>query len=265
MRTASDPGSAVPAYTVRRSKRARRARITVTPNGETVVVLPQRAPAALAPQLVAHHADWVNRHVAKIRERSALLAARPPLGAGRWLTIDGLPHLVVVEAGTDDRPARGRVEHRPPAGPAGSTGPTAPAEPTEPVGPHLLLVMLGSDGHSAAQLLEAWLRREARRVLSARVAALSAPLAVSARGLSIRDQRSRWGSASRNGRLSLNWRLVLAPPWILDYVVVHELAHLRVPGHSAAFWAVVRRHAPEADAARRWLREHGPELLAALD
>jgi predicted metal-dependent hydrolase len=75
-------------------------------------------------------------------------------------------------------------------------------------------------------------------------------------------QRTRWGSCSSRGTLSFNWRLALAPPEVLDYVVVHELCHLRVPNHSRRFWALVERHRPNWREQRDWLREYGPELLA---
>jgi predicted metal-dependent hydrolase len=83
--------------------------------------------------------------------------------------------------------------------------------------------------------------------------------------LTIRDQRSRWGSASRQRRLSFSWRLVLAPPEALESVVVHELAHLRVFGHGPRFWAVVASRRPDHLVWRRWLRVHSLELHAALD
>jgi predicted metal-dependent hydrolase len=83
--------------------------------------------------------------------------------------------------------------------------------------------------------------------------------------LTVRDQRTRWGSASRRGTLSFSWRLVMCPAEVLDYVVVHELAHLRWAGHGPRFWALVRRHVPRADEHRRWLREHHALLRAALD
>ena len=82
--------------------------------------------------------------------------------------------------------------------------------------------------------------------------------------VSIRDPRTRWGSAARTGRLAFSWRLVLAPPEALETVVVHELAHLRVFGHGPAFWAVVSSRVPDHQAWRRWLREHSVELHAAL-
>ena len=87
-------------------------------------------------------------------------------------------------------------------------------------------------------------------------------LGVSPRRIQIRDQRSRWGSCSTRGTLSFNWRLVLAPFDVLDYVVVHELCHLLEPNHSRRFWKLVEARRPRWRTQRGWLREHGAELLA---
>jgi len=83
--------------------------------------------------------------------------------------------------------------------------------------------------------------------------------------VTVRDTRSRWGSASRARRLSFSWRLVLAPPDVLETVAVHELAHLRVFGHGPGFWALVASRRPDHVAQRRWLRTHAAELHAALE
>ena len=205
------------AYTVRRSARARHVRLTVTRDGEAVVVLPMRAPERAAALLVEKHGAWLDRQMARIQSGRERAAARPKLALGRHLTVNGEPRLVTASTSQE----RDRLERS--------------------------------------------LRREARRLLEARVAVFGPVLGVQPRRLTVRAQRARWGSASRNGSLSLNWRLLLAPPWVLDYVVIHELAHLAEPGHTRRFWELVRRHAPEADTARAWLREHHGELLAALD
>lgn len=78
--------------------------------------------------------------------------------------------------------------------------------------------------------------------------------------ITIRDQKTRWGSCSSKGTLSFNWRLMLAPPAILDYVVVHELCHLTHMNHSPAFWQAVEAAYPDYRSARAWLKEHGSEL-----
>ncbi len=228
---------------VRRSDRARRARVMVDREGRTVVVLPRRWPLVEAERLVARHAAWIERHVSRITIVQARLGTRPTLGEGRVLSVAGETLRVSVVDGVSARPARGRVE----AVPGG------------------LVVRLGRDGRDTAAVLEPWLRVRAREVLQARVAARAAEMEVLPGRLTIRDQTSRWASASASGSLSFSWRLVLAPPFVLDAVVVHELAHLRIRNHSRRFWELVERYAPRTAEARRWLREHAPELRAALD
>jgi predicted metal-dependent hydrolase len=105
-------------------------------------------------------------------------------------------------------------------------------------------------------------RRRARAALLAAVPREAAALGVTYRRLAVRDQRTRWGSCSTTGTLSFNWRLVLAPTEVLDYVVVHELCHLREPNHSRRFWRLVEAHRPHFRGERDWLARHGWELLA---
>jgi predicted metal-dependent hydrolase len=214
----------------------------VTERGDVVVVLPQRASAREAERLVLEHSAWVDRHVARFRQEHARLAARPPLGAGRTLTVEGTPLTVWVA----------------------ELEPVEVYEPVE-VRDGRLLVRPWRTGRGLAGTLEAWLRGRARTRLAQRVEARAPDLGVRAGRLSVRDQRSRWASASPSGNLSFSWRLILAPPFVLDAVVVHELAHLRIRGHSRAFWTLVEAHASRTPDARRWLREHARELRAALD
>ncbi|HEY8407997.1 MAG TPA: M48 family metallopeptidase [Gaiellaceae bacterium] len=105
-------------------------------------------------------------------------------------------------------------------------------------------------------------RRAARELVTMLCEDEAAELGVRWSRIDIRDQRSRWGSCSTRGTLSFNWRLVLAPFEVLDYVVVHELCHLREPNHSRKFWRLVESRRPDWRLHRDWLHEHGPELLA---
>ena len=114
----------------------------------------------------------------------------------------------------------------------------------------------------ARSLDERQLRRRARHLAEARAAERGRELGVTPSRIRIGDPRSRWGSASSQGTLSFSFRLALAPDWILDYVVCHEVAHLREPNHSAAFWALVDAICPRRREAQRWLREHGAALHA---
>jgi predicted metal-dependent hydrolase len=100
------------------------------------------------------------------------------------------------------------------------------------------------------------LRQRARTELPGRVRQLAARHGFTPGRVTIRDQRSRWGSCSPSGDISLNWRLVAMPDAVRDYVILHELAHLRVPNHSRRFWRLMFEICPDWQAARRWLREH---------
>ena len=104
-------------------------------------------------------------------------------------------------------------------------------------------------------------RQRARQLVSALAEEEARRIGVSYRRIRIGAQRTRWGSCSPSGTLSFNWRLVLAPPEVADYVVVHELCHLRVPNHSRSFWTLLEQHRPHWRDQRAWLREHGAELL----
>jgi len=105
-------------------------------------------------------------------------------------------------------------------------------------------------------------RNRAREVVTVLAEREAKRLGVAYRRIRIGGQRTLWGSCSAGGTLSFNWRLVLAPFEVVDYVVVHELCHLRVPNHSQSFWSLVERHRPGWREQRAWLREYGPELLA---
>jgi predicted metal-dependent hydrolase len=114
----------------------------------------------------------------------------------------------------------------------------------------------------ALPALEAWYREQARSEVKRAVVREAPRLGVTYTRITIRDQLTRWGSCSKAGVLSFNWRLILAPPAILTYVVVHELCHRIHHDHSAGFWAAVAAARPTYEEERGWLAEHGPELLA---
>jgi predicted metal-dependent hydrolase len=105
-------------------------------------------------------------------------------------------------------------------------------------------------------------RIAARELVSALAEEESRRVGVTYARIRIGDQRTRWGSCSPRGTISFSWRLVLAPIEVLDYVVVHELCHLRLPNHSKSFWTLVEHWRPAWRDQREWLREYGPELLA---
>jgi predicted metal-dependent hydrolase len=121
-----------------------------------------------------------------------------------------------------------------------------------------VLLVPESDTRAA---LERWYRRRARAEIAPRLERAAAALGRSYSKLTIRDQRTRWGSCSTTGAMSFNWRLLLAPEAVLEYVVRHEAAHLVVMDHSPRFWALMERSMPGYAQPRRWLRDHGATLV----
>jgi predicted metal-dependent hydrolase len=129
------------------------------------------------------------------------------------------------------------------------------------------LCLEAGPGHADADLraaLTGWYRQEARRVLTEKVRSFSALTGLKYKKVFIKDQKTRWGSCSRQGNLNFNFRLVLAPPEILDYLVIHEMCHLTHPNHSRDFWSLVGAYYPRFREARRWLKEQGPALQGEL-
>ena len=234
---------ALPAYSVRRSPRARCSRLTITDDGLALVVLPERASERDAADLVFRHRRWIANHQRRIRAHRFALETRPRLGAGREILFRGEPRRVVSIAAIDGRTRPSiHVDHE-----------------------RIVVVSAPLEAQSTAQLLQPWLRTQARVAIEERVSVRAQQMRLEPKRVTIRDQKTRWGSASARGTLSFSWRLVMCPSWVLDYVVVHELAHLKVAGHSQRFWRLVERHRLDSRAARRWLREHHDEVKHALD
>ena len=239
-------------YTVRRSARARRLRVTIHPERGVVVSLPMGArrgwgrPDAPVDVFLAEREAWIRRHLDHHEATRARLEERPRVDDGRLVPFRGQSHRIrVVEAPPGVR--RSRVSR-------------VGGEEDE-----LLVERAPRDGRDTALILERWLRERARAALEEAIARHGPPLGVVPRSITIRDTTSRWGSCSRRGALSFSWRLILAPPEALDAVAAHELCHLRVFGHTPPFWALLETRAPDHAAWRRWLRRHAPELHAALD
>jgi predicted metal-dependent hydrolase len=141
--------------------------------------------------------------------------------------------------------------------------PTGKVRGVVEIGEHegeLALMVPGEVEHRARRLTD-WLKSEASRDLEKRSRHHANALGVSFTSISMRDQTTRWGSCSTSGKLNYNWRLILAPPFVLDYVAAHEIAHLIEMNHSQDFWDVVTRTLPSMERGREWLRIHGRELM----
>jgi predicted metal-dependent hydrolase len=127
-----------------------------------------------------------------------------------------------------------------------------------------LTLVRGQDRQKPQAVLREWLVDRAREAFVERAAHWAPLLGVRYARITIRDQRTVWGSCTRAGHLNFNWRIVMAPPQTLDYLVIHELAHLREMNHSKRFWVIVAAHCPDWRSHRDWLRDHSRRLKAAV-
>jgi predicted metal-dependent hydrolase len=215
---------------VRESPRARTKRIIVGPRRPLEVIVPRRTSDDEVAALLEDKRGWIERKVVASRE----IAARPPkLGLEQPGVVWLAGEQVAVERREGLRPIATL-----------NSG---------------MLIVGGSDG-TAADALERWYRRQARRRVQAVAAREAERLDLRFHSIAIRDPRTRWGSCSRRGNLSFSWRLAAAPPEVLEYVVVHELCHLREPSHQKPFWRLLESARPGWREEAHWLREHGQEL-----
>ncbi len=215
----------------RHSLRARRVSLRIDArSGAVVVTLPPRAGRRQGMALLTTHAAWVT-------ERLAALAPHIPLAAGAALPLGGEPHLIHHAPGGAADGAKGSAWLE-----AGGIQVTGAAE-------------------ALARHVGDLLKAEARRRITLLVRAHAARLGVKPHGLRLKDTRTRWGSCAPDGTLAFSWRLVMAPDWVLGYVVAHEVAHLREMNHSPRFWALVAQLTPHRDSALAWLKANGPGLL----
>jgi predicted metal-dependent hydrolase len=240
-----------PAYVLRRSTRSRRLRITIDAELGLVVTIPPATrrgwahPERLIDDFLREREPWIRRHLDTRARQRAELSARGGLADGAAIRYLGDLHRLRVSA-------------------AGSGRRSTVARVVTMAGPELHVALVGRDADRADRVLEAWFRDQARFAIEATITDHAGPLGVTPTAVALRDPRSRWGSASRQGRLMFSWRLVLAPPEALETVVIHELAHLQVFGHGPRFWAVVASRRPDHADWRRWLRVHSLELHGAL-
>ena len=219
------PGSPPVEVHLKRSARARRFSLRVSRlDGKVTLSIPTRAREAEAMAFLRGQEGWLRQTLSAIPETAART-----LGLGATLPVEGLPLLLAPGSGRGLRIENGQL-------------------------------LVPGDPASAGARVAAWLKVLARDRLASASDRYAARVGRSYSSLALRDTRSRWGSCSHDGRLMYSWRLILAPPAVLDYVAAHEVAHLVELNHSPAYWRVVTGICPDWRQHRGWLHEHGSTL-----
>jgi len=221
----------------RHSARARRLQIRVRPEC-LVVVMPARGSVAEAERFLHSHARWALRHMQRLRSARERI---PRVHDGALLPFRGGQLRLSIRRTTDS------------------------IDSVLLQGDRLTVACRAPDERQAILApLERWYWHQAKVQVEGLLSHWVPCLQVRPTAVCLRNLSSRWGSCSPRGSVSLNWRLILAPDEVFGYVVVHELCHLRRLGHGAAFWALLREAMPEADDARRWLRENQEWMMGFL-
>jgi predicted metal-dependent hydrolase len=215
---------------LRHHRQARRYTLRIqSATREVVLTMPPRGTLKEAKEFAQKHGGWIAARLGRLP-----LAA--PFAHGIVVPLRGIPHRIVHR-----RNIRGTVWTE-----------------TDPRGDQLLCV--AGDTPHVNRRVGAFLKREAHRDLDAASRRYAAKLGVKIKRVTVRDQSSRWGSCSTTGVLSYSWRLILAPPFVLEYLAAHEVAHLVEMNHSTRFWRLLARLSPSMARAKVWLDVHGTDL-----
>jgi predicted metal-dependent hydrolase len=221
-------------YTLKRSTRARYARLEVSPERGLVVTIPAFQNIDHVRQLLEEKERWI---IEKLAKYSSAKPETKQIQNGDKIPYLGCYLIIEVQPGDTER-----VNFNPENG--------------------MVRVTAGRDGLRST--LERRYRIEARKKIEQKVENQSRAMGLSYRRITIKSQKTLWGSCSRKHNLNFNWRLIMAPEPVIDYVVIHELAHIKVMNHSKRFWQMVEKYCPDWPKYRTWLREHSLELNRKL-
>jgi predicted metal-dependent hydrolase len=231
-------GDRVVPYVVKRSVVARQVRFEIKTGTGLAVILPRRCSLDAVDEMVQSKSGWILGRIDRFVE-PVDTARKVRLGFG-----DTVPFL-----GQEARIVKGQeVRSTTSVGLLGGN----------------LVIYCDGEVPELERILEGWYRMQAAMILERRVREHASAFGVQYGRVSIRGQRTRWGSCSHRGTLSFNWRLIMAPEPVVDYVVIHEVAHLKEMNHTRRFWQLVGERCPSWRQHKKWLDDHGMELAAVL-
>ncbi len=215
------------------NERARRLTLRIDAGGRGLrITIPPGVSRTEVDRFLFRHQGWLEQRLAKVPDR-------PQVRPGIKIPVRGVPHEIVHEPAT-----RGTVRTE-----AGESGP--------------LLIVAGDRRHLARRVAD-YLKKEARREIEPLVAKHSAIVGRKAKRISYKDTSSRWGSCAADGSLSFSWRIMMAPPPVINYLVAHEVAHLKEMNHAPKFWKLCTELCPDTERCKAWLKRNGGALQAIM-
>ncbi len=233
-------------YSIRRSSRINATRIVVKAD-KIEVVAPPKMPERQIKAFVAQQQDWINAALLRVTEQTQAIPKLAPANYAQGVHIPYLGQQLVLQI----EPVNGSRLHI--------------RHTDNAVLQVYLPVSMAAQGSELIRLaLTRWMKLQARQHAERLIAQHAPRFGLIPRSLRIKTQKSRWGSCGPDNDINLNWLLMLTPPQVLEYVVVHELCHIRHKNHSAEFWSLVAQHLPEYQQQRRWLKQHGSSVMQGL-
>lgn len=217
-------------YTLQKSRRARRISLKIDAEKGLRVIIPAHIKVDVE-DILREKQPWIQKHLAKFAPRRQYIS-------GEILPLYGRDSLLQVAASTETRHVS--VSHKDGIFTVKIPAALKPAARRETV----------------RSALESWYRREAKQYIPPETALIAQQLGFVYQAITIRGQKTRWGSCSSRGNLNFNWRLIMAPHSAIEYVIIHELCHLKVPNHSTQFWSLVAQFCPDYAIHVNWLRKH---------
>ncbi|KQZ19439.1 hypothetical protein ASD50_08175 [Mesorhizobium sp. Root552] len=213
------------------NNRARRLTLRIDAGGQGLrITVPPGLRRGEVEKFLHRHQGWLEQRLAKVPDR-------PQVRPGIKLPLYGVPHMIVHEPGKRGTVSVGSDEN----------GPT--------------LVIHGERVHLPRRLTD-YLKREARREIGALVERHTAKVGRKAKAVRFKDTSSRWGSCTSDGNLSFSWRIMMAPRPVINYLVAHEVAHLKEMNHGPKFWKLCEELCPDTERCRAWLKKNGSALQA---
>lgn len=207
-------------YTVKSSRRAKYIRIRVNHDGSVVVTKPWLVPKFMADRFVRSKEDWIRTALAKLKEHQPSHQNNTIWYLGKVYSFQYQPGRAAIQFGNPS------------------------------------VIVSAYSEEAAKRHLSTYIQKEARSQIIAAIKKWSKTMGITYQDIRFKNQKSRWGSCSSQGNLNFNWKLIMTPPEVMEYVVIHELAHRTHMDHSVKFWHLVERFDPDYRAHRRWLKRH---------